>query len=71
MSTVKTERNENLNQTDANAVKAIKELASTVVVKVTGPLEHNGIRYQVGEEVVMSRDIANFHLEHNNCTIVN
>lgn len=54
---------------DYKAVKAVKEL-NTVVVKVIGPMECSGIRHEIGSEVTMSRDEANYHLENGNCTIV-
>ena len=66
MSTLKLNTDET---TDSKAVKTIQELG-TVTVKITGPIECGGVRYEVGQEVTMSRDDANFHSENGNCTIV-
>lgn len=69
MSTFKLDTDETVETNDSKAIRAIKEL-SIVTIRVTGPMECSGIRYNIGDEVTMSRDEANYHSENGNCTIV-
>lgn len=69
MSTAKNQEQVVSPTSDEKAVKAIIELG-TVEVEVRGPIQHNGIGYSLGDKVIMSRDDANFHITHGNCTIV-